>query len=89
MHIYRGHISNSWIQSEQVAKVFMDKNFAYLAMLVKDGSPQTTPVWVDIDNDDNKQIIVNTAKGRVNQKNAPGEPSAWQFQLQAAPTRTT
>jgi hypothetical protein len=40
-------------------------------MLVKDGSPRVTPVWVDIDNDDNNHIIVNTAKGRVNQKNVP------------------
>jgi len=35
-------------------------------MLVKDGSPQVTPVWADIDN----HIIVNTVKGRVDQKNA-------------------
>jgi hypothetical protein len=55
-------------------------------MLVKDGSPQVTPVWVDIDNN---RIIVNTVKGRVNQKNAARDPSAWQFQLQTAPTRTT
>jgi hypothetical protein len=34
---------------------------------VKDGLPQVTPVWVDIDND-NKHLIVNTAEGRVNQK---------------------
>jgi Pyridoxamine 5'-phosphate oxidase len=87
MHIciYRGYIINSWIQSEQVTKLFKDKNFAYLAMLVKDGSPQVTPVWVGIDNND---IIVNTVKGRVNQKNAARDPSAWQFQLQTAPTRT-
>jgi hypothetical protein len=32
-------------------------------MLVKDGSPRVTPVWVDIDNN---HIIVNTVKGRVN-----------------------
>ena len=36
--MYRGYISNSSIQSEQVAKLFKDKlfkdkNFAYLAML--------------------------------------------------------
>lgn len=89
MHIYRGYIINSWIQSEQVAKLFKDKNFAYLAILVKDGSPQVTPSRVDIENDDNNHIIVNTAKGRVNQKNVPRDPSAWQFQLQTAPTRTT
>jgi cell fate regulator YaaT (PSP1 superfamily) len=40
-------------------------------MRVKDGSPQVKPIWVDIDNDDNNHIIVNTAKGRVKQKNAP------------------
>jgi hypothetical protein len=53
-------MSNSSIQSEQVAQLFKDKNFAYLAMLMmkkKDGSPQVTPVWVDVDNDIN-QIIV-------------------------------
>jgi hypothetical protein len=50
-------------------------------MLVKDGSPQVTPVWVDIDNDDDNKnhIIVNTANGRVYQKNAARDPSAWQF----------
>jgi hypothetical protein len=50
-------------------------------MLVKDGSPQVTPVWVDIDNDDDNKnhIIVNTAERRVNQKNAARDPSAWQF----------
>lgn len=84
--MHRGYIINSRIQSEQVAKLFKDKNFAYPAMLMKDGSPQVTPAWVDIDNN---HIIVNTVKGRVNQKNAARDPSAWQFQLQTAPTRTT
>lgn len=84
--MHRGYIINSRIQSEQVANLFKDKNFGYLAMLMKDGSPQVTPAWVDIDNN---HIIVNTVKGRVNQKNAARDPSAWQFQLQTAPTRTT
>jgi hypothetical protein len=86
MYTHHGYIINSRIQSEQVAKLFRDKNFAYLAVLVKDGSPHVTPVWVDIDNNN---IIVNTVKGRVYQKNAPRDPSAWQFRLQTAPTRTT
>jgi Pyridoxamine 5'-phosphate oxidase len=42
-------------------------------MLVKDGSPQVTPVWVDIDNDNN-YIIVNTTEGRVNQKSVARDP---------------
>ena len=33
---------------------------------MKDGSPQVTPTWVDIDND---TILVNTAVGRLKHKN--------------------
>jgi PPOX class probable F420-dependent enzyme len=43
------------------------KNFAHLATLMPDGSPQVSPVWVDHDGD---LILVNTAVGRVKQKNA-------------------
>ena len=40
--------------------------FAYLATLMKDGSPQVTPVWFDLDGD---HIRVNTARGRVKDRN--------------------
>lgn len=40
--------------------------YAYLATLMKDGSPQLTPVWFDMDGDD---IRVNTARGRVKEQN--------------------
>jgi len=40
--------------------------FAYLATLMSDGSPQLTPVWFDVDGD---LILINTAKGRVKDKN--------------------
>lgn len=39
--------------------------FANLATLLKDGSPQVTPVWVGWDG---KNILVNTARGRVKDK---------------------
>jgi PPOX class probable F420-dependent enzyme len=42
------------------------KNFAHLATLMADGSPQVTPVWVDHEGD---VILVNTAVGRLKQKN--------------------
>jgi PPOX class probable F420-dependent enzyme len=42
------------------------KNFAHLATLMADGSPQVTPVWIDHEGD---VILVNTAVGRVKQKN--------------------
>ena len=46
--------------------LFKKKAFASLATLMPDGSPQVTPVWVDYDG---HHIRVNTAKGRVKDKN--------------------
>jgi PPOX class probable F420-dependent enzyme len=43
------------------------KNFAHLATLMPDGSPQLTPVWIDHEGD---LVLVNTAVGRVKQKNS-------------------
>jgi PPOX class probable F420-dependent enzyme len=45
--------------------------FAHLATLNADGSPQVTPVWVDFDG---TNVIVNTARGRVKDKNLAREP---------------
>ena len=41
-------------------------NFAHLATLMKNGSPQVTPVWIDIDGD---TILFNTAEGRQKDRN--------------------
>ena len=54
------------ISDSAVRKLFGGKNFVYIASLMKDGSPQVTPTWVDIDND---TILVNTAVGRLKHKN--------------------
>src|SRR5947209_5386872 len=51
--------------------LFKKPAFASLATLNPDGSPQVTPVWVDFDG---KNIIVNTAKGRVKHRNAEQSP---------------
>ena len=40
--------------------------YAHLATLMKDGTPQVTPVWVDWDG---THLLVNTAVGRVKDKN--------------------
>jgi PPOX class probable F420-dependent enzyme len=40
--------------------------FAHLATIMPDGTPQVTPVWFDYDG---THIRVNTAKGRVKDKN--------------------
>jgi PPOX class probable F420-dependent enzyme len=42
------------------------KAFANLATLMKDGSPQVTPVWLDFTDG---MIRVNTARGRVKDRN--------------------
>jgi PPOX class probable F420-dependent enzyme len=39
--------------------------FADLALVLRDGTPQVTPVWFDWNGE---QIIVNTARGRVKDK---------------------
>ena len=42
------------------------KAFAGLATVMPDGSPQVTPVWFDYDG---QHVRVNTAKGRVKDRN--------------------
>ena len=41
-------------------------NFAHFVTLMKDGSPQVTPVWVDCDD---AHILINTAEGRTKPRN--------------------
>ncbi len=61
------------ITDPSIAKLFEGKNFAFLATLMKDGSPQVTPTWVDIDKNNNT-ILVNTAKGRIKYRNISRDP---------------
>ena len=42
---------------------------------MKDGSPQVTPTWIDIDKDGNS-ILVNTAEGRIKRKNVSRSKSS-------------
>ncbi len=51
---------------EKYADLLQKKAFAHLGTLMKDGSPQVTPVWVDFDG---KHLRVNSALGRVKDKN--------------------
>ncbi len=46
-------------------------NFGHIGTLLPDGSPHVTPVWVDHDGD---FVLVNTAMGRVKQKNTLRDP---------------
>ena len=59
------------IISDELAKLFLEKNLAFLATLMKDGSPQITPTWVDLENN---TVLINTAEGRVKQRNVTRDP---------------
>ena len=47
------------------------KAFANVATVNADGTPQVTPVWFDADGD---QLRINTARGRVKDKNLRRNP---------------
>ena len=66
--------TNSAQITEPVAKLFQDKNFAFVSTLMKDGSPQITPTWVDIEENGKASILINTAEGRVKHNNLSRDP---------------
>jgi PPOX class probable F420-dependent enzyme len=56
---------------QQYADLFEKQAFGNLGTLMKDGSPQVTPVWVDFDG---KHVRFNSAKGRVKDLNIRRDP---------------
>ena len=56
---------------ENYMDLFEKKAFGSLSTLMPDGSPQTNPVWVDFDNG---EVWVNTAVGRLKDKNMKRDP---------------
>ena len=58
--------------SEQAIKLLGEgKNFATIATIMPDGSPQATVVWID---PDGEHVIFNTAEGRVKTNNLHKNP---------------
>ncbi|MCZ6623825.1 MAG: PPOX class F420-dependent oxidoreductase [Deltaproteobacteria bacterium] len=51
---------------ENYRDLFIKQAFAHLGTVMPDGSPQVTPVWCDYDG---THIRINTAKGRIKDKN--------------------
>lgn len=56
---------------EKYRDLFNKKAFASLATLMPDGRPQVTPVWCDFDG---AHIMVNSARGRVKDRNMRRDP---------------
>jgi len=49
-------------------KLLQEPQLAHFVTLMADGSPQVTPVWVDVE-PDGSAILINTAEGRVKAQN--------------------
>jgi PPOX class probable F420-dependent enzyme len=57
--------------SDDVKRLIDGPNFAHLATLMKDGSPQVTPVWVSREGD---RILVGTSSTSLKARNAQRNP---------------
>ncbi len=55
----------------KVINLLNGKNLVFIATIMKDGSPQVSPVWADFENE---HIMVNTAEGRIKHKNVLRDP---------------
>ncbi|WP_132057752.1 PPOX class F420-dependent oxidoreductase [Halorussus amylolyticus] len=65
---------------EEFGDLFERQTFASFATVMGDGTPQVTPVWIDIDGEGNLDIdgegnlLVNTARGRQKERNVERNP---------------
>ena len=57
--------------TEQAKKLLDGKNFACVATIMPDGSPQVTPVWVDREGD---IIVINVTETRQKYRNLKRDP---------------
>ena len=64
-------VKNRKMTDEKVIKLFSEKNLVFIATIMKDGSPQVSPVWA---NYQDGFILVNTAEGRIKHKNILRDP---------------
>ena len=56
---------------EKYQDLLNKKAFAQLATIMPDGTPQVSPVWFEFDG---KNIVINSAKGRVKDRNMRRDP---------------
>jgi len=57
--------------SEKQAELFRGKNWGTVVTLRADGSPHSTPVWIDTDGDN---VIFNTSIGRAKERHLRRDP---------------
>jgi PPOX class probable F420-dependent enzyme len=57
--------------TEKQAALFSGKNWGTVTTLRKDGSPHSTPVWIDTDGEN---VLFNTAIGRAKERHLRRDP---------------
>ena len=57
--------------TDRARELITAPNFAFLAELMPDGSPHVSPIWIDLEGE---LILVNTAKGRLKERNMRRDP---------------
>ena len=59
--------------SPGAVQLLQEKQLAHFATVMSDGSPQVTPVWVDVE-PDGSHVLINTADNRLKTKNVEQTP---------------
>jgi PPOX class probable F420-dependent enzyme len=59
--------------SDKQADLFRGRNWGTVTTLRKDGSPHSTPVWIDTDGE---SVLFNTAIGRAKERHLRRDPRA-------------
>lgn len=59
--------------SPGAVKLLEEKQIAVISTSMPDGSPQSTPVWVDVE-PDGSHVLVNTVRGHLKLKNVERDP---------------
>ena len=67
--------NDSELRDPSVRRLFEGKNFVFVSTLMKDGTPQLSPTWVDLEEQNGGHILVNTAIGRLKHKNVSRNPN--------------
>ena len=73
------------VLSEKARELIARPALASLATINPDGSPQITPLWVDLDGDN---VVFNTARGRIKARNLEGD-TGWRCRSLIPATSTT
>jgi PPOX class probable F420-dependent enzyme len=70
----KGRTSESFntVSVDDISRLFKGRNLAFVSTLSDDGSPHVTPVWSDVDEDNN--ILINTSEISAKKRHADKDP---------------